>query len=578
MLVARPSWLPVLPPLVPDRPGGAPDPTASAMPLARAEATTQAPWRRPRVAAETRADRRLAPLARALRSPGGPRSVRILAVAVAGLIVGWALVALVVDEARLEVAAPEAQSGAEAASAAIRLFSAMVLFLFAAEGVGRRRLRWVAGGFVVLGLGAAAFGYLLPSVVGAQDVDASLYSSLIVLTVADIFFVVGLLPASPPRFTRRTLLAGIAAFGVLSVAVVGMARWLPPLVRPGGPEGITNQPPWQALTAWHWSLFGIPLGLAIVAAVGAVVRHAPAEGIATWLVLAIVVYAGAQLHHYLWPTAYQPVLSSVNLLRLVAALIVAVGGLFELRRAAAERSALLAAEQEHARRLRELAVLKADFTAMVAHELASPIAAIRGFVDVLATGQLDPERQAHALTVIRTEVDLLNGLVADVRAIARDEREDFAVEPRSVPVDRLLADAARYAASLPGDHPLSVTAPAGTLVWADPDRIGQVLRNLLGNAAKYSPAAAPIEVRAVPEAGCVRIDVTDHGVGIHPDDLVRIFEKFGRGRDVHRHRVAGVGLGLYLSRRIIQMHGGDLTVSSTPGIGSTFSFELEDGR
>jgi signal transduction histidine kinase len=105
-----------------------------------------------------------------------------------------------------------------------------------------------------------------------------------------------------------------------------------------------------------------------------------------------------------------------------------------------------------------------------------------------------------------------------------------------------------------------------------------VLRNLLSNAAKYSPDGAPIEIRAIRTDAGIRIEVADHGPGIHPDDLDRIFEKFGRGRDRSGRKVSGVGLGLYLSRRITRGHGSDLTVSTTPGEGSVFGFDLEITR
>ncbi len=107
-----------------------------------------------------------------------------------------------------------------------------------------------------------------------------------------------------------------------------------------------------------------------------------------------------------------------------------------------------------------------------------------------------------------------------------------------------------------------------------------MLRNLLSNAAKYSPDGAPVELRTRPGTtpGHVRIEVADQGVGIHPDDAARIFEKFGRGRDRFGRKVAGVGLGLYLSRRILRAHGSDLTLDPAPEGGSIFSFELEVAR
>jgi PAS domain S-box-containing protein len=233
--------------------------------------------------------------------------------------------------------------------------------------------------------------------------------------------------------------------------------------------------------------------------------------------------------------------------------------------------------REANRRLKELAVLKADFTAMVAHELDAPLAVIRGYAEMLATGKLDPAEQSRALTKIQAEIEVLNTHVADVRAAAAVEREDFTIEPQRVPVRALLESAAHFGATLPGNHPLVIENVADERVWADATRLRQVLRNLLSNAAKYSPDGTPIELRAKPgdTPGRIRIEVADYGYGIHSDDVGRVFEKFGRGRDRCGRQVAGVGLGLYLSRRIMQAHGSDLTLNSVSGDGSVFGFELE---
>lgn len=128
------------------------------------------------------------------------------------------------------------------------------------------------------------------------------------------------------------------------------------------------------------------------------------------------------------------------------------------------------------------------------------------------------------------------------------------------------------------DHPFIEDIDAAVLaaaVHADPERIGQVLRNLVGNAGKHTPSGTRIELRARRDGTRVRIEVADTGPGIPQEDLGRIFEKFGRGRDVEGRRVPGVGLGLYLSRRIIQAHGGTITITSCEGEGSVFGFSLE---
>jgi two-component system OmpR family sensor kinase len=199
---------------------------------------------------------------------------------------------------------------------------------------------------------------------------------------------------------------------------------------------------------------------------------------------------------------------------------------------------------------------------------------------MLATGELDIDERARALDRLQAETDLLEALVSDVRSAAAVEREDFAIELQQVALDGLLRDAAAFVETLHGDHRLVTQGTTDGWVLADPHRIRQVLRNLLSNAAKYSPDGTPIELRTAPGAtpGRVRIEVADRGPGIYPDDAARIFEKFGRGRDGGGKKVAGTGLGLYLSKRILQAHGSELTLDTEPGGGSVFGFELRAGR
>jgi signal transduction histidine kinase len=123
-------------------------------------------------------------------------------------------------------------------------------------------------------------------------------------------------------------------------------------------------------------------------------------------------------------------------------------------------------------------------------------------------------------------------------------------------------------------HRLTVDRPSRAVeAEVDPDRFQIVVRNLLSNAAKYSPAGAHISVK-VSGNGVARIAVTDEGIGIATEDQPRLFKRFVRIRTKSTERVSGTGLGLWLSREIARMHDGDLTVESTLGRGSTFTLQL----
>jgi two-component system phosphate regulon sensor histidine kinase PhoR len=225
--------------------------------------------------------------------------------------------------------------------------------------------------------------------------------------------------------------------------------------------------------------------------------------------------------------------------------------------------------------LSKLAARKAEFTTVVLHEVSTSLAAIRGSTEVLGTEELVRPEYEVALATIQAEARILTNLVTDLQTAMTAEHDDFLVRPCPVQVGTLLADAAAFARTLSGCHPVTATVTHDTVVCADPPRIGQVLRNLVCNAAKYSQPGAAIELCAAPVRGRIRIEVVDQGIGIDSADMPHIFNKFRRGRDQSSRTVTGAGVGLYLSRRIIKAHGAELSVKSVPGNGSTFAFELE---
>jgi len=414
---------------------------------------------------------------------------------IAVVLVAWLILILGLRQVRFVIVAPTTKAGFEVFLALLQLSAALVLFLFPAE-VERPRLRWVSLGFMILGLGGLGFGYLYPAVGMTVDFNEAQYGSLLTQSLATLVIAVGLILRRPPAFSLRAVVLPIAALALLSATIITANPHLPRLVLVDDLEAIaaiSSRPLASLTTPWHWGLSLLPLIFAIAAAVGAA-RHFPGRALGGWLVVAMVLMAGSQLHSLFWPSAYSPVLTTSSLLRVAFTAVVAVGSFLELRQVAAERAMSLATEREYVARLQNLAELRADFTAIVAHELGNPLATILQAAELMATGPLDPI-QTRSLAAINAEAAALKALVADVRAAAEAERNDFALQPRPVPVRTLLGDTTAYAMALPGNHPLAVEDATDVAVRADRVRIGQVVRNLLTNAAKYSPPGTPITLR-----------------------------------------------------------------------------------
>lgn len=489
-------------------------------------------------------------------------------------IVAWLGAVFLFDPINFVIFNPRGKTGFEMFLALGSLFGALVLALSADEPA-RPRMKWVAMALLVLGLGALRYGYMYPLMVASPDVNVITYGSVLVRGAASVMLAIGLVPADPPRLSRRLVLTLLPVGIVVGTGVVLLGDDLPRLVQASDLESIaavSSSGTFPGLPDWYLTLGLIPL-IAGVAAVWGAVHRRQDHVFGGWLVVAVVLFAGAQLHSMFWPSLYTSVVTTTSVLRFGLTLVVVTGGIVELRYLSLDRAALLADEQERVRQLEELSVLKRDFTSIVAHELATPLAAIGNLSSMISTGVLSPDAQQEAAGRIQAETRILQLLVKDVQASADVDREDFTVHPRALSLSNLVGDAYAYGRSLRADHELKIEFPSGITVIADPERIGQVIRNLLNNAVRHTPTGTSITLRAVRLDSTVRIEVIDDGPGIAPADLGRILGKFGRGQNA---RVEGQGLGLYLSQRILQSHGTELTIHSKPGHGASFCFVLKE--
>ena len=222
---------------------------------------------------------------------------------------------------------------------------------------------------------------------------------------------------------------------------------------------------------------------------------------------------------------------------------------------------------------------KNEFLATLAHELRNPLSPIRNAAALLgASGEGALERQARAREVITRQVDHLAHLVDDLLDVARISEGKIALRHEEVELKGVIAQAIETAGPLihAREHQLEVVEPERAIwVAGDPVRLAQSMGNLLHNAAKFTPKGGRIKVEVVLDDGVARIAVQDNGIGIAEDNLSRIFGMFTQAAVPPDRAPEGLGIGLSLVSRLLEMHGGHLSAASPGiGLGSTFTVEL----
>ncbi|MFN2269709.1 MAG: response regulator [Anaerolineae bacterium] len=222
---------------------------------------------------------------------------------------------------------------------------------------------------------------------------------------------------------------------------------------------------------------------------------------------------------------------------------------------------------------------KSEFVSTVSHELRTPMTAIKGYTDLLHAGAAGPinDEQKRFLTTIKSNTDRLTALINDLLDISRMETGRIRFEPRPLQIGEVVADVVNVLAGPAEDKHLRLNyeVAAGLPdVMGDRDRLNQVLTNLIGNAIRYTPDGGEIDVKIYLVERAVRIDVRDTGIGIAPEDMAHLFERFYRADHPLVQETRGTGLGLSIVKMFVEMHGGRIWVESEPDQGSTFTFIL----
>ncbi len=233
-------------------------------------------------------------------------------------------------------------------------------------------------------------------------------------------------------------------------------------------------------------------------------------------------------------------------------------------------------------------VAKSEFVSFVSHELKNPMTSIKGYTELLAAGAVGEvnEAQANFLSTIRSNIDRMNTLISDLNDVSKIEagrlRLDFIALPLSAAVDDIVRSTRRQVDEK-GQQFIIKLPPELPNVWADRTRLAQVLVNLVSNANKYTPQGGQIEVAAEAcpnqwdpggSPQVVHIWVKDSGIGINPEDQKKIFQKFFRSEDPKTREAPGTGLGLNITKSLVEMQGGKIWFESEYRLGTTFHFTV----
>lgn len=241
--------------------------------------------------------------------------------------------------------------------------------------------------------------------------------------------------------------------------------------------------------------------------------------------------------------------------------------------------AILRNQERLQQELRKVQQERNHFVSVVTHELRLPLTAIKGYTDLLRQAAVGPvnEQQLSFLETIRNNADRMSALLSDLSDISHIETNRLRLEIEQVSIKDQLDIALRSLQPLLQNKGQKVEVSRMEqlpMVWADANRLTQVLTNLLRNASMYTPEGGRISIRAYPVNQTLRVDVTDTGIGISPEDQQKLFTPFFRSDDAFVREQHGWGLGLYLSARLIELMGGRIGVESALESGSTFWFTL----
>lgn len=234
--------------------------------------------------------------------------------------------------------------------------------------------------------------------------------------------------------------------------------------------------------------------------------------------------------------------------------------------------------QAEGTRLAALEGAKSEFLRLASHELRGPVGVVGGYVSMLDDGSLGelPSGARRVMPILVSKLRAISLMIDQMLETARLEDERLVLHVRRTDLGQLLTDCVEDMRPLAEpDHHLDLELPPEpVLAPADGGRVKMIVTNLIDNAVKYSPEGGPVRCKLAKDRGRAVVEVSDVGIGIAPEHRDRLFKRFSRIESHATMQIPGTGLGLYVSRELARLHGGDLNVDSCPGEGSTFVLDL----
>ena len=512
---------------------------------------------------------------------------RPLSLTLALLLLGvaWTVLIVSVRDLGFNVELPRTRLAIETASATVALMTAAVAFVRASVA-GPQAWWYVGTAFLVLGLNRFVFGVILHPDVLEPSFSFYVWTAGRVLA-ATLLLAAGLrrfrTPSEPMGLRRALVTVALPALslGALSAVVLWILRAsLPPLSSMAlDPAEVSGVLPGLGGTVLALGAVGASLFL-----VASFLHQRPIEGtlVSFWLAPTLVLAALSQVHSTLAPATFSGNVATGDLLRLGFSLLLLIGIVSDVRTAykterdrSRQLTAAYLAERGRVEDMESLERAKEGFFSMLTHELMQPVAALRGLAVTLDArwDRIDDATRHEFVGRIAQQTGRLRDLAETSISAAHLEERSFTIAPRAEAVEDLIREVAEANEELGSRLRIGVEDGAGeAMVVADRTRVLQVMRNLVSNAVKYSDADAPIELNVAAAQADVAFTVRDRGPGIPEEALPRLFQRFSRLPGTEK--VAGSGLGLYISKSIVEAHGGRIWVETGTSDGTAITFTI----